>query len=273
MEIEFNSIFFNIIHGNSKEYLYYAFERIDELIKEGFDINSSIQDEHGDENHILSHILSEFHYRDCLFPEEKEYMDEIFYFLSERVVPVEKSILEFQSCMTDYKILEEFLKRFDKKISYNEYIRYCPNYHSSYLEVILGFSCLDINHKFNYIKAYQKNGFTFYCNHRILPLEASIIDLVYLLTKGDEIFRDEYRQNEGVYGENGYIDEIDEELYIDCEKKMLYEEIVNYITFFKRYGKFEPSYLKIANILNEMFDDDNIFKYNLKKSLEYYESL
>ena len=154
-----------------QDFLQVSLNKIDQLIEEGIDINLHFP---GDMyyNEITQNAL----YKTlCLYifghsnkdaynnMNSKDYLEELIYFLVHRCQPGNDIIKFMIGREKLYKILEELLKRFEGKIEFENY-----NLFTKYLEILVGFSCIELNKKVTY--SYRKNP--------ALPIESLLIEYV-----------------------------------------------------------------------------------------------
>jgi len=143
--------------------------------------------------------------------DSKDYLEELIYFLIEHCQPDIDTVKFIVGHKKLYKILEELLKRFDGKIDLLDY-----KIESRYLEILVGFSCLELDKKIIY--SYRK--------YHVLPIESLLIEYIFLEFEEEE--------SNNFYKDRGYKDSYN--VY-----KRRKTEIINNIFLLKKYSP-EPSY-------------------------------
>jgi hypothetical protein len=227
-----------------KDFLQVSLNKIDDLIRDGIDINLPfyIHPPHGymytKENALRQTIqiynfgyfeyTNKYVYND---KDSKSYLEELIYYLIERC-QIDKNIIIFIIGHKKlYKILEDLLKRFEGKIDFSDYkisTTYIGYMEYGYLEILLGFSCLDLDKKIFY--SYRKTP--------ILPIESILIEYIFNYTLNYTLSCD-YSKTEVGHPRK----ERDE------ERKTL---IKNNIFLLKKYSP-EPSYDQILTIVKKDF--------------------
>jgi hypothetical protein len=207
-----------------KDFLKVSLNKIDDLIKEGVDINIPfyILPPRGNRyslDNALKKTISIYYFgyinREYVYGNKysKDYLEELIYYLIERCRPDKNIILFIMNHKKLYKILEELLKRFDEKIDLSNY-----NINTEYLEILLGFSCLELDKKITFS----------YRRPKALPIESLLIE--YILN----------------YSTNNSNDNLEENLSSFDKERM--HQIINNISLLKKYSP-EPSYDDVLKIV------------------------
>ena len=231
-----------------EDFLQVSLNKIDELIEDGIDINLPfyIHPPRGytytKENALRQTIqiynfgyINKYVYNNR---DSKHYLEELIYYLLHRCQPDINIITFIVGHKKLYKILEDLLKRFNGKIDFSDYkisTAYIGYIETEYLEILLGFSCLDLDKKIIY--SYRKIS--------ILPIESILIE--YILNYALEEYEESDKQSEsndfyslgrykGVYN-------------VYKERKTL---IKNNIFLLKKYSP-EPSYNEVLRIVKKDF--------------------
>lgn len=243
-----------------QDFLQVSFEKIDKLIQQGVDVNLPFPSVYEDNESALYQTLIESHYRNCDGASQVsiQYITELFYFLVERSNPNKDLILNYvYQKHQDYKMLEELLKQYvDRRDERNEndendkndnkeqiHLR-SYNVDTDYLEILLGFSFLDLDIKFNY----------YHYNYDILPIESLLIEYILLSHSYDDVLD---------------LDTIDMfDIFNNNERQV---QAKNNIPLMKIYSP-QPSFQNILIILREVLPYINIYEIEqeIEKTFEYF---
>jgi hypothetical protein len=221
---EFQEIWSELILGDQN--LNEKFDEIDKLIEKGADINSPFFNDL--EGTALSQIIYELHY--CSDLKKEYFLEMVYYILSKDSMSADSDCVFWCLSSKNYKLLEDILKKFDGQIPFQQY--QSPDS----LEIMLGYSCLDIYTKVNYHLTYKKDDGIWGKTFLILPIDVLFMNLIlYFTGRGNSV------QSE--------------------------EQIKYSIFLLKRYGSPEPSFSNIYKIIqdDELFNDFN----DKKKEIAY----
>lgn len=179
----FRKLWRSILRGQRISSLHNKLQKIDILIEKGLNLEDEYKyiEKHNEDydyvewtnrNTPFKEALLEYEERlQFLYDRyEKDYVDQLLLFVSQRVKPTDYSI---RICHRSHRVVEEFLKRYDGGSKFDLLSPFCSN---EYIETLIGFKCIDVETLVQMcVHSYDKNQREIEIEFFVLPIEEMII--------------------------------------------------------------------------------------------------